>query len=90
MAQIYGSKNAQSLAIIWLYTQAAKHYHRCILIGNLTAQNIKIGIKYIKVFFGGGCGKLAQIYAFGTFINRRWQRRRHKTRKRVLWQIVRS
>jgi hypothetical protein len=46
VAQIYGSKNAQSLAIIWLYTQAAKHYHKCILMGNLTAQNTKIDIKY--------------------------------------------
>jgi len=46
VAQIYGSKNAQSLAIIWLYTQAAKRYHKCILMGNLTAQNTKTGIKY--------------------------------------------
>lgn len=67
----------------------AKHYHKCILIGNLTAQNTKTGIKYINGF-GGSYGKLAQIYAFGAFIHRRWQRRRHQTRKRVLWQIVRS
>ena len=58
-------------------------------MGDLTAQNIKTGIKYINGFFEGG-GKLAQIYAFETFINRTWQIRRHQTRKTVLWQIVRS
>ena len=36
-------------------------------MGNLTAQNTKIDIKYIKRFFVGECGKLAQIYAFWDF-----------------------